>query len=285
MIQLRGYQHDLIESTREAMRRHKRVLIQGPTGMGKTVIAGKMGHSLIEKRKRAFFICHRRELIDQTSKTFDSFGIPHGFTAAGRPMSPEYQIYIASIDTLKNRLGKIKDPDMLFWDEAHHVAAGGWAKVQKHYSSAWHVGLSATPQRLDGKGLGDFFDHLVPGPSVRWLIENGFLAEYKLFSVPGVDLSGVRTQMGEFARGAAAAAMDKPSITGDIIQHWQRHARERLTIGFAVSRKHSEQLAADMRGRRLVLRLVFGTGDAIGFVSDDPEHPGVRLDRRPERPV
>ena len=91
---------------------------------------------MVEKGNNAWFICHRRELIDQTSKTFDKFGLHHGFIAAGYPVNPLQKIQICSIDTLKNRLDKVKPPDFIMWDECHHLGAAGWDKVHKHYDKA-----------------------------------------------------------------------------------------------------------------------------------------------------
>ena len=238
-INLRDYQDQMIEALRVALRSFRNVLLQSPTGSGKTVLASFMLDSVKEKGNRGFFICHRRELIDQTAKTFDKFGIPYGFIAAGYPQNFYQPIQICSIDTLKNRLGKTPIPDFCIWDESHHIGAAGWDKVHKFFDKAYHVGLSATPERLDGKGLDKAFDTLVPGPQTAWLIEQGFLAKYKLFSVPGIDLNGVHSRMGDFVKSESEAAMDKPSITGDIVRQWKNNAYGRITIGFAMTVKYS----------------------------------------------
>lgn len=238
-IKLRDYQEVCIGEVRIALRQFRNVLLQSPTGSGKTAMATHMLSNVKAKQKRGFFICHRRELVDQTAKTFDKFGLPYGYIAAGIPPNFHQQIQICSIDTLKNRVDKVPTPDFCIWDEAHHLGAAGWTAVHEYYSRAYHVGLSATPQRLDGKGLDDRFDHLVRGPEVSWLIDNGMLAEYKLYSIPGVDMSGVHTRMGDFVKAESENAMDKRAITGNIISHWKKHAQDKLTIGFAVSVKHS----------------------------------------------
>jgi superfamily II DNA or RNA helicase len=241
-ITLRDYQIDCIDRTRQALRIHRNVLLQAPTGSGKTAMASTMLQTAASKKKRGYFICHRRELVDQTAKTFDKVGIKYGYIAAGYPQNFYEPIQICSIDTLKNRLDKIPVPDLCVWDEAHHLGAAGWTRVHSHYSDAYHVGLSATPSRLDGTPLGDNFDSLIPGPAVAWLIEEGFLAEYKLYSIPGVDLSGLHTRMGDYVTAEAEQAMDKPTITGNIIQHWKKYANGRKTIGFAVSVAHSKHI-------------------------------------------
>ena len=245
-MQLRPYQTDLINRTRVALRSHRNALIQAPTGSGKTVLASYMLDRVRQNRVRGFFICHRRELIDQTAATFQKAGIDHGYIATGYPYNEHHGIYIASIDTLKNRLERVPAPGFVIWDEAHHLGAAGWARVHACYADAYHVGLSATPHRLDGKGLGDQFGVIVPGPRVDWLIDNGYLAKYKLYSVP-VDMSGVHTLAGEFNKKESAEVMNTRKITGDIIAHWQKYADGRITLGFAVNIAHSEHIVASFQ--------------------------------------
>lgn len=239
MFELYPHQQDTINQTREALRSHNSVLIQAPTGSGKTVLSADMLGRASHKNKRSFFICHRAELIDQTSKTFDDVGIPHGFIASGLKPDPWQPVQICSIDTLKNRLDSVVPPDFCVWDEAHHVAANGWAKVHEKYSHAKHVGLTATPQRLDGKGLGDWFSHMVKGPSVSWLIDNGYLSQYKVFAPSMPDLTGIHKRMGDYVNSELTELMDNNVITGNAISHYKRLANGKRAIAFCVSIKHS----------------------------------------------
>lgn len=252
MIKLREYQTTLVDDVRLALRSHRNVLLQAPTGSGKTAIATYMLNRVVEKGNTGWFICHRRELIDQTSKTFDKFDIHHGFVAAGYPSNPLQKIQICSIDTLKNRLDKVAPPSFIMWDECHHLGAAGWDRVHKHYDKAFHVGLSATPWRLNGKGLNSAFDYLVNGPQTSWLIDEGYLAKYKLYHIPGVNMDGVHTRMGDYVKSEASAAMDRPSITGNIVAHWKKHARDKLTIGFAMTVKHSQHIVEQFKAEGIM---------------------------------
>lgn len=258
-IQLRNYQTEAVNHVRAALRRYDAVLLQSPTGSGKTAIATHIHDSARKKDNVSFFICHRKELLDQTSQTFKKFGIDHGFIASGMDYDRKQKVQICSIDTLKNRLDKIAPPALCVWDEAHHLKAAGWSKTFDFFSKAKHVGLSATPQRGDGKGLDDKFQYMVPGPSVEWLIEQGFLAKYRLFSIPGVDLTGVHSRMGDFIKKESQAAMQKPTITGNIIGHWQKYASDRLTIGFAVSVDHSQFICEQFRKAGIMAMHLDGT--------------------------
>lgn len=199
-----------------------------------------------ERGKRAIFSVHRQELLEQTARTFDEFGIPYGIVAPGYSPQPYAAIQICSIDTLRSRIkrGKvIPQADMFVPDEAHHFAAPTWKFVKAALTAAnpnlLTVGLSASPERQDGKGLDDQFETIVSGPSARWLIDNGYLAEYRAFAPDAPDLSGVHTVRGDFDKHEAEAVMDKPTLTGDAIDHYIRHARGRKFIAFCVSIKHS----------------------------------------------
>jgi DNA repair protein RadD len=240
MLVLRDDQQDLIDRARAALRLHRRILVQSPTGSGKTVLASHMATTTSARGGLVNFICHRRELIHQTSLTFHKFGISHGFIAAGRPMNLNSLVNICSVDTLKNRVLQLPEPRLALWDEGHHLGAAGWKFVQDAWPNAYHVILSATPWRLDGSGLGDVCDYLVPGPSVAWLIERGFLSPYRMYAPGAPDMR----RQSDFVKEAAAKKMDKPALTGDAISHWKRLANGLRTIVFCATVAHSQHVAA-----------------------------------------
>ena len=124
MIQLREYQSDMIGACRDAMKTHRRVLLQSPTGSGKTATTSYILHGVADKSKTGAFICHRIELIDQTIKTFTDMGIPFGVIAAGYSPNPFQPIQICSIDTLKSRIKKgvgVPNFDLIVVDECAHA--------------------------------------------------------------------------------------------------------------------------------------------------------------------
>ena len=234
----------MIDGARRELARVRRVLLQAPTGAGKTALATFMAGESAAKGRRVFFVCHRAELVDGTSKTFRKFGIAHGIIAAGYRPDLSQMVQICSIDTLKNRLHVVPEPALVIWDECHHIAAAGWQQVQEHYARARHVGLSATPVRLDGRGLDAHFDEMVLGPSVAWLIEQGHLAPYRVFAPSAPDMTGVRKRAGDYARDDTEKAMDRPQLTGDAIAHWTRFAQGLRSVAFAVTVAHSHHIAA-----------------------------------------
>jgi len=242
----------MIAEARSLLRTHDSVLLQAPTGSGKTALAAYMLGSAASKNKRSWFLCHRAEILDQTALTFQKVGIPYGVIAAGHPLNPYMPVQLCSIDTLKSRPGRYQLPDLIVWDECHHVASAGWTRVKNANPQAKHVGLSATPERLDAKGLDDLFSAMVRGPSVAWLIENGFLCDYKAFAPPGPDMAAVHTRMGDFVKSESEAVMSKSTITGDAVRTYMQRARRKRAVAFCVSIKHSEHVAAEFRAAGIV---------------------------------
>lgn len=248
LITLRPDQEDVRTKLRLALRQSSSVLTFAPTGFGKTVLAAALIKMIFASGKRVLFCVHRLDLITQTAKTFEKFGIPFSYIAAGYHFNPYHRVHIASIATLKNRLGKIP-ADYVMVDEAHLSAAAGWAKVALHYKgeSARLIGLTGSPERLDGKPLGDVWDTMVMGPSVRWLIDEGHLSRYRAFSPKGVDLSGVHTRGGDYVASEIDELMAGRAVLAGAVRHWRNLAAGKRTIGFAPSVARAEQLAAEFR--------------------------------------
>lgn len=244
MMQLRPYQQHGLDEIRAHLRAGIRsVLWQMPTGAGKTASTAHMLGSAAQKGRRAWFVCHRRELILQSHRAFQKAGVPHGIIAAGFDIAGLRPVQICSVQTLARRLDRVATPDLIVWDECHHLAAGSWSSIYQRFPKAVHIGLSATPQRLDGQGLEAYFTRMVTGPTVRELIEAGFLVPYRLFAPGGgPDLSGVHTRMGDYVKSEVAAIMDKPRIVGDAVEHYRKLAMGRRAVVFAVSIEASHRI-------------------------------------------
>jgi len=246
---LRDYQEDMLVEAADLMAMgYRRILLQLPTGGGKTVMAAAMLGACALLEQRSQFIVHRKELIEQTSCTFNSAGINHGFIAAGRPFDPEAAVILAGVQTLVNRLEGLLPPNLAVIDEAHHCTAASWDRVMSAYPDAFIIGLSATPERLDGRGLDDHFDVMVTGPSVAELIEQGYLSPFDYYAPDVPDLGGVATVAGDFNRGQIGALMDKPKLIGDVVEHYLRLALGQQGIVFAANREHSRNLASAFAG-------------------------------------
>src|SRR3954447_17883041 len=120
MTQLYPHQTTQINAVREALRVHRAVLMQSPTGSGKTQIGTNAVKSATEKGNPVIWLAHRRELLEQTGKTFFNAGIPHSIMMGGSRHNPRLRATIASVGTLVNRIETLPPPKLLIVDEAHH---------------------------------------------------------------------------------------------------------------------------------------------------------------------
>lgn len=258
MIKLREYQSSLIQATRNAMRGNSSVLLQAPTGAGKTALTVYMMKTAAERGKSSMFLVHQTELLEQTSRSLWEQHLEHGMIAPGKARS-RLPVQVASVQTLVRRLDQYKCPDLIVIDECHRAAANTYTKILEAYPGAKVVGLTATPQRTDGKPLDDLFQSLVPGPDMRWLIDQGYLSDYTLVAPPvDVDMSAVKTKMGDFDKGQTEAAMDKPTITGDAVGHYIKHARGKRCVVMCVSVRHAEHVAAQYRAEGVAAEVIEG---------------------------
>jgi DNA repair protein RadD len=261
-MELRPYQIQMTNETRQHFQAGIRcVLNQAPTGAGKTLLVASMLKTAASRNIRSIFICHRRELIRQTSIAFNALNIGHGVIGAGWPFSPRPMVHIASIQTLKNSLWKIHKPGLVVFDEVHHLPSKTWDKIYNYYSEAYIIGLSATPQRLDGSGLGKYFPVMVQGPSVQILIDEGYLSPYKIFAPSNIDISKVHSRMGDFISSELAATIDKPTITGDAINEYRKLANGKRAIVRGVSIEHSKHIAKQFNDAGISAQHVDGKTD------------------------
>lgn len=249
MITLRPYQSDLADNIRRSYSAGNRsVLAVSPTGSGKTVLFSYIASSAQARGNRVMILAHRAELLDQISQTLARFSVRHAFIAPGYPGDARLPVQVASVFAVARRLGKIPAPDLIVLDEAHHGTAGSWRKILDAFPNARVLGVTATPCRTDGAGLGDVFSDMVIGPTVAELIKSGSLSRYRLFAPSIIDLSGVHTRAGDYARNELAAAADKPKITGDAITHYRKLSLGKRAVVFCVSVEHAMHVAASFRG-------------------------------------
>lgn len=217
-------QLNTINMLRESMKRNKNVLLQCATGWGKTYAAAYMIQQALSRGKRMIFTVPRKMLLKQTSDDFNSHGIHHSFIASGREYNPYAQVWIGMIETMSNRLDSLPDCDVLFVDEVH-FGDSALDAVINHYKAkgAWIIGLTGTPWRMDGKGLGCWFDDMVQGAPVKELIEMERLSDYKYYAPNADEFDG--------------------KIVGDDVDLYRQYAEGLRTIGFYASVKKAEEAA------------------------------------------
>tara|TARA_A100000171_G_C2129469_1_gene145728 strand:+ start:326 stop:2425 length:2100 start_codon:yes stop_codon:yes gene_type:complete len=241
-MELRSYQTKAIQDLRYsfAKRDKKSPVLVMPTASGKTVVFAAISKALSNKKKNVLILVHRKELVDQASNKLDLIGVDHGIIASGYE-GKENNIQVASVQTLVRRMHLIGfKPDYIIIDEAHHAAAGTWQKIINFYKSSLKIGCTATPERHDGKGLGDYFDDLVLGPDANNLINQGYLSNYKVYAPPfNVDLQKIKTKRGDYAKSELVDAMDKVDVVGDAVEHYKKYADGLPAIAFCMTIKHA----------------------------------------------
>lgn len=270
MVVLRPYQNQFVSDLRSAFAQGaKRVLGVSPTGSGKSACAAHIARCSLEKGLRTTIIAHRAEIIRQLSDALRKEGVDHGIIRAGVQMRANMPVQVASVQTLVKRMSVLPKPDMLMVDESHRIMADTYLEVLSAYSGARVLGVTATPERLDGKGLGDVFNAMVRGPEVQWLIDNGFLARPEYYAPVTVDVSGVAMRAGDYAKNELAGIMDKPSIIGDSVQSYRKFASGKTAIAFCVNLKHARDTAEAFNAVGIKAEVIDGTmddGERVGIV-------------------
>jgi len=252
-IDLRRYQEgDLARLRRAYALGAIAVVYQLPTGGGKTIVFAAILALAVLKGLRCAVLVHRRELVQQASDKLTLAGVPHGIIGAGLDRDHDAGVLVMSVQSAARRLDQLVNIDvrLAVIDECHHAVAATYRAVLDCWPRAKRLGVSATPARLDGKGLGihagGLFDALVIGTSVRALQADGYLARTRCF-VPAqqINTAGLRTRRGDWE--AAALAERASVVTGDAVAEYRKHADHAPAIAYGVTVVHAESIADAFR--------------------------------------
>ena len=282
MIELHEHQKQLVADIREAYRLgFNAPLVVLPTGGGKTTIFAYITAAAAEKGSCIFLIAHRSELIKQISQTLGRFDVCHNIVAPApiiRQATLEHfkefqrsyidrhsKVFVASVQTIVRRMDAIKHiPSLLVVDESHHLTdKTQWGKVVARYPDAKLLPVTATPIRLDGKGLGKhcggFADTIVMGQSMKWLITNGYLCKYRIFCPPNnIDLKKIKTVMGDYKKDDMAEQVDKPTITGDAVKHYRKLADGKRAVVFCININHARHVCDEFNANGIIAEILEG---------------------------
>lgn len=229
---LREYQEDIIDRVRTAYRKGYRApCVVLPCGGGKSVIVAEIAKRTTYNGNSVLFLIHRRELQEQIIRTFSRWGVDMSLCD------------VMMVQTAARRIGKLREPSLIITDENHHCLAASYKKIYDAFPKARYVGVTATPVRLNGDGLGDVNDVLIQGVSAKWLIENHFLAPYDYYAPSVSDLTGIRITHGEYAAADIEKKLAKSTVFGDVIKHYQKLAPGRQSVCYCASITHSQRMA------------------------------------------
>ena len=231
-LELRCYQRRAVDEVIAKLDR--RPILVSPTGSGKTTVATEIVERL---GVPTLWMAHRKELIDQAAERLEAHGLTTGIVMSGYDGDPDAQVQVASIQTLVRRE---KPPaGLIVVDECHHAAADSYQNVLAEYPDAHVVGLTATPFRLDGRGLGELFGELVVAAWPDELCADGVLHKPRVWASKAPDLRGIRVVAGDYNLGALAERANTDELNADIVETWQKRAAGRRTVAFAVDIAHS----------------------------------------------
>jgi superfamily II DNA or RNA helicase len=256
---LRDYQQDIYARARAGIARNQSICIQLATGGGKTPVMAAMCESVLGKGKRAWIVVPRRELLAQASGHLRKWNVPHGIINADSQESRAFKIHVVSKDTLIRRYDRIKNwPDLMIFDEAHLYYDRQIEIISHLPESSKIIGMTATPERLDGRGLSEIYGELITGPSIPWLTERGFLSPLRYFSPPLDGLADLHVRGTDYDEEELEALLQRRKVYGEVVGHYEKYGRGRPALGFCRSVKSAYQMAERFREKGFNFHTVEG---------------------------
>ena len=219
---LRDYQQEMLDRLNEAWKRHRSVMVQMPTGTGKTHLMAEVVREELAvpqtEGKGVLVVAHRRELIAQISQTLTAFGIEHGVIVGGKSTDDSQRVQVAGIQALHRHLeDTMQDFGLVVIDEAHHALAKTYRQLWERWPQARFLGLSATPCRLDGTSFTDLFGTLLQSRTIRAFIGEGWLSDFEYVSASPDSLAMKRVRSlrkrgadGDYQTREMATVLDVP---------------------------------------------------------------------------
>ena len=250
ITQLRPYQTEAIERTTSAFNTYNRVLLVMATGTGKTVVFVRIGQ-LMRPYGRILVVAHREELLLQAARKFSAItgmktGIEQGTRRVNRRVLPD--VVCASVQSIANRLDEFDREafSLIINDEAHHSVAHTYQAVHAHFDTARVLGVTATPDRMDGRTLGALYEHCAFRYDLPVAIRDGWLVPLHGLQIhlDGLNFEQVRTAAGDLNERDLDKVLNVESILHAMARAIVEHAGERKTIVFCVTVGHAEHLAA-----------------------------------------
>jgi superfamily II DNA or RNA helicase len=261
---LRDYQKRAVRDVERAWKDHRSVLLVEFMGAGKTVEAAEIIRQHVARGERVLVLAHRGEILKQTRRKLISAGIPAesiGFIWADGTLNADAPVQVASVMTLARRSAP-ENIGLLVVDEAHHSQAKSWRKIFSWYPNAKVLGLTATPERLDGKPLREFFETMVLGEPCESLIEAGWITQPEIWTREDAwRPTELRTNKGDYSANNAAKAMGRSTIVGGIPAAYLKHARGLPAVGFAATKDQATTLCIAFCAKGVASETLFDSHD------------------------
>ena len=247
-IKLFDYQEDMKERIEKALRLHRSVMAQMPTGTGKTYLLTAVIDSFVSNnpKEKVWIVAHRRELVSQIDETVRKF---HSYSASNTS-SLLSSVKAMSIQWLMKHYDEIEEePGMIVIDEAHHALAKTYKEMWERFPKAKFLGLTATPCRLNGKGFTDLFDVLVQSWGVPEFISKGRLATYDFVSIKSdgvtqwlIDSLQKRGADGDYQNKEMDMLLNKKPSIERLYQSLEEFGKDRKGIVYAINISHAQKI-------------------------------------------
>ena len=241
-IELRDYQKDIIT---RAIKSKGNILIQAPTGSGKTVIAEEIVKFHKDSNKKTLFLAPKINLLEQTAKAFSNLNpqIIHGSNK--EEIDTQAHSFVSTIQTISRRLDFLSSMnfDYIIFDEMHYGVKGKMQEIIKNIHKGKIIGLSATPYDEEGKLLTENFDVIIDDYDARYMVDNGYLVNIKSFEAFTPNLSGIKTKIGDWDINELDFRFNKPEIVNKIVSATKDILKNRdKTIVFCINISHAEAI-------------------------------------------
>ena len=259
---LRYYQFENKQKIYNEWQEYKSVMLQMPTGTGKTrlfvsivndILACRMHDEIIPS---VLLMVHRKELVNQIAETLASYGLEYGIIQAGTEESRFCHIQVASVQSLVRRLqrwGRIRF-EFVIIDEAHHTPSPTYMKILDTFSDSKLLGVTATPHRLDYWGFAHIFDKLIVSPDPMEFIKSGFLSNYDYYSVPPEcpivdEINAIPIEKGDFAEDSLIRLLDCGSIRSQVVDSYMKYGCGKKAIVYTINKAHNKHLCEEYKKR------------------------------------
>lgn len=271
---LRPYQAEMKEDIYRMWDRMDNVMLQMPTGTGKTIVFTSIVRDILawcktnSPESKILIVAHRKELITQAWNKLK--GVNRGIIMSGEPLRLDCPVQVASIQTFMSRrnyetMRRVRF-DFIIIDEAHHSMAPGYQKLWEMFPNSKKLGVTATPWRMSHSGFTSLFGDIVLSKSIEWFVNQGYLANYDYISIKrnsslqhqinSIDKYGAD---GDYLESELSEVFDKDKIRAELYKSYLKYAKGRKGIIYAIDRRHASNITQLYAAKGVPACMIDGT--------------------------